>query len=101
MGQIVYLSAKVRLVDPALVVDAALLELLEGVVQPVVEAGSLPALQLPDEDVLEAASMDTFTQQCKIISTRLQEYGISASSCCYSRNRLWGKTGFRVHHCVF
>ena len=44
------------LVDPALVVDAALLELLEGVVQPVVEAGGLAVLQLPDEDVLEAAS---------------------------------------------
>ena len=55
------LSAKVRLVDPALVVDAALLELLEGVVQPVVEAGSLPALQLPDEDVLEAASRGSFS----------------------------------------
>ena len=50
------LSAKGGLVDPALVVDAALLELLEGVVQPVVEAGGLAVLQLPDEDVLEAAS---------------------------------------------
>ena len=49
------LSAKGGLVDPALVVDAALLELLEGVVQPVVEAGGFPVLQLPDEDVLEAA----------------------------------------------
>ena len=50
------LSAKGGLVDPALVVDAALLELLEGVVQPVVEAGGLAVLQLPDEDMLEAAS---------------------------------------------
>ena len=53
-GWKVNLSAKGRLVDPALVVDATLLELLEGIVKPVVESGSLPALQLPNEDVLEA-----------------------------------------------
>ena len=48
------LSAKICLVDPALVVDAVLLELFERVVQPVVEPGSLPVLDLADEDVLEA-----------------------------------------------
>ena len=51
------LSAKIRLVDPALVVDAVLLELFERVVQPVVEPGRLSALELADEDVLEATVM--------------------------------------------
>ena len=61
-----FLSAEVCLVDPALVVDGALLELLEGVVQPVVEAGSRTVLYLPDEHVLEAALKGT--HQCKFVS---------------------------------
>ena len=60
------LSAKVRLVDPALVVDGALLELLEGVVQPVVEAGGRTILNFPDEHVLEAALKGTHQTSVQI-----------------------------------